>query len=221
MGINVARVCGLAWMGGLYIGIRDGILASPLSNNVNMIPKNSDGTEGYYEYANRRAKELGVNKEIIVIKGDQFNHYGNNLFSLRAGIQIDPDMPELVVRHWIIHEIVHIKNSDILTWTFVPLITSIFPIVMWKARFSLYGLVGLMIGVLGFRDLHQWREKQAYLTAMKHSSKEMNAAFLKWLEEEPVAVSFKEKWIKFVLDIFNPSTNEVISYYRAHLGIKV
>lgn len=210
-------------MGGLYIGIRDGILASPLSNNVNVIPRNSDGTEGYYEYANRMAQELGVNKEIIVIKGDSFGHYGNNFFFSRAGIQIplDQNLPDLVIRHMITHEIVHIKCSDILTWTFIPLITSIFHIVTWKARFSLYGLVGLMIGLWGFRDLHKWREKQAFLTAMKHSSKEMNVAFLKWLEAEEAALSFKEKCIKFFFDAFSPSTNEIISYYKAHLGIKV
>lgn len=224
MATNIIRgVCGLAWVGGLYLGIRNGIVASPLSNKVNVIPKNSDGKEGYYEYANCMAKEIGINKEIAVIKGDEFYHYGNNLFSFRAGIQIplDQNLPDLIVRHMIIHELVHIKCNDTLTWTFVPLISSIFFIVMSKARFSGYGLVGVIAGLLAYRDMHKWREKQAFLTAMKHSSKEMNVAFLKWLEAEDAAVSFKEKCIKFFFDAFSPSTNEIISYYKVHLGVKV
>ncbi|MBS0648912.1 MAG: hypothetical protein JSS10_06800 [Verrucomicrobia bacterium] len=225
MAANIIRgVCGLAWVGGLYLGIRNGIVASPLSNNVNVIPRNSDGKEGYYEYANRMAKAIGINKEIIVIKGDEFCHYGNNLFSTRAGIQIplDQNLPDLIVRHMIIHELVHIKCSDTLTWTFIPLIGSIFFIVMSKARFSGYGLVGVIAGLLAYRDLHKWREKQACLSAIKHSSPEMNTECLKWLEgQKDDDSSFRERCITFFLNTFNPSSHEMISYYKAHLAQKV
>lgn len=226
MAINVVRgIYGLALVGGLYLGIRDGIVASPLSNNVDVIPKNSDGKEDYHEYANRMAKELGVNREITVIKGTGFVAYGNNLFCMRAGIRLplDENHPELVIRHMIIHEIAHVKFNDILTWTFIPLIVSIFTSVVLNSRFPMTACIaGLATGMISCLALHRWREKQAILTAIKHSSKEMNEAFLEWLEEEVDSdVSFQEQCYNIFYEFHHPSTSEIIHCYQAHLGVKV
>jgi len=226
MGINVIRgFYGCALVGGLYLGIRAGVVAPHLSNNVNVIPRNSAGKEGYYEYANRMAKELGVKREITVIKGSGFIAYGNNLFCLRAGIEIplDEKLPDAVIRHMIIHEIAHVKFNDSLTWTFVPLIISIFTSVLLNSRFPMSAcFAGLATGVISCGALRRWREKQAILTAIKHSSKEMNEATLKWIEEwDDNAASFQEKCLKFVDNFYRPSLPEIIHCYQDRLGIKV
>jgi hypothetical protein len=226
LAIHIVRgFYGLAFMSALYLGIKEGIVASSLSNNVNVIQPNQDGQEGYHEYANYMAKEVGINKEIAVIAGRSFTQYGSNLFSIRAGIQIalDEDLTDEAMCHMMIHEIAHIKSNDILTWTFLPLIVSIFTVVVLSSRFPMFACAaGLATGGISYAAVHRWREKQAMLTAIKYSSREMNEAFLKWVKKrDNSADSLKKQCLKLFYVMYHPSVSEIIACYQNHLGIKV
>jgi hypothetical protein len=218
MAINIVRGCyGLAFAGSCYLGIRDGIVAPNLSNQDNR-------DEELQTWGNQKAREMGVNKNLILIKDTNFIPFGNNLFSIRAGMLVNKKCCLPLKRALVIHDICHIKANDILTWTFVPLIISIFTTVLLNSKFSIAAcLAGLATGAISHAGLRQWREKEACLKAMKHSSEEENRAFLKELEEEveemkKADVTVKERCVYFFRTILcNP--NELIRIYRAHLNI--
>jgi len=225
MAVHIVRgLYGLACAGGVYLGIRDGVLAPSLSNSQQIIKKNPKGEEGWHEYTNLKARELGISREVTVIIGSRFSHYGNNLFSLRMGIiaTFKENWPEELIEQMIIHELVHIKNNDILTWTFVPLIMAIFTTLLLNAKFPIFSsLAGAAVGFIAHVALHRWREKQALLTAMHLTSSDDIEVVLLWLldkeEREGSNPTLKDQCKTYLLSLYGPSEKEIIDYYGEYI----
>lgn len=225
MAVNVVRglCCGF-YVSTVYFGIRDGIFAADLSNKDEIIPPNPEGTEGYHEYANRMAITVGVNKKITVTNSGYFLHSGSNLFSFGAGIAVDLDAPPNVVKHMIVHELIHIKCNDILTWAFVPVVISIFATLMLNSKSPMYApLAGLSMGVITFAILRRWTEKRTFLAGIKLDSIENNLAVLDWLQQNCSNdfSSFREQCFFYILKLFHPSNFEIVRYYQDQLNLKV
>ncbi|MBS0648913.1 MAG: hypothetical protein JSS10_06805 [Verrucomicrobia bacterium] len=224
MAVYLSRgVLGFAALSGLYFGIRDGIFASSLSNNPAIVPPNSEGQEGYHEYANRMAQQLGIHKTIVVMKGNNFGHLGCNLFSYQAGIEIDLEASKEVIFHMIRHELIHIKHHDFLTWTMVPVILAIFTNFILNSRFPISAsFIGLGLGIISFAMLRRWTEKRAFLTTIEHASRGENEAARDWVREECSGSpsSFQQSCMSSIEKLFKPSASEIISLYEDKLKLQ-
>ncbi|MBS0648914.1 MAG: hypothetical protein JSS10_06810 [Verrucomicrobia bacterium] len=224
MTIHLLRgVYGCAVLNGLYLGIRDTLLIPVLSDDAKIV-KSGEEDHGCRDFVEKVAQELGMKKTIILMRGSRFWSFGCHAFSPKVGMEVNMEKLKsspLMSQVWIAHHIAHIQSNDILTWSFVPLVLSIFAVVLLNSRFP-YGApsAGLVMMGVSYLVIYKWREAQAYRVAFEHCSKEANEAAEKHFEAKVTAnppLPALSRWRNFFSQLTQPSPETLLLYCRARL----
>jgi hypothetical protein len=226
MEIHLSRgIYGCAVFRGLYLGIRDSLLASPLSDEAKIL-KSGEEDHGSVEFAQRIAMDLGIKKTIVLIKGNRFWSYGCHSFSPKIGVEVilgNLQKNPLMSQIWIAHHIAHIKSNDILTWSLIPVILSIFTTVLLNSRSPCAApLAGLAMMVISYLIVYRWREIQAYKVAFEKCSSEANQAAERHYEaktRERSSENLLNRCKNTLFQLFRPSPETLLHYCRARLAL--
>ncbi len=174
------------------------------------------------EFVDSQAIKMGLTKEVVVISIPtealdwKYVSYGNTWLPGKVAIKVDFKVTEdnkvNFSRFGIAHQIVHIKANDHLIIPVVTLAAALTTFVLAVNRDLLTRyLGGLGAALMTFAVLMRRAERNADQEAMKQCSKEVNQAWLNGLLERRLkGPSLSEK-------ILEPSIDEMIGYFQAHL----
>ena len=191
--------------------ISEGIGARPLSE--------FSPIKGSTRYANNMAKQMGLNKEFIVLPSD-FNDWcsmGTAFVPGTAKIYCPRDTNlDQIGQFRMTRLIARVKSNDIF-WQIIPIIGAVFIHYLLNS-ISPQGscLAGPVIWMAASCLVDRLCKKASYLTAIRYCSKEVNQAYLEFLQETKKTggssqLCFIGRTIRYLVE---PSLDEKIHYFQ-------